>query len=154
MSLDGNRLSDMPLPMNARREIPKREWLAVTFPAACSVILVVAAFASAAGRRYGSIVVLSCFAAGVALPLSYTLVLIRDRRLYLRDRAEIERKRDRLGAGRAIGWIVAAGFLAVGVGMGGLSEVALLATLGGLAFGLWPGLLANFLRLRREHHWQ
>jgi hypothetical protein len=72
--------------------------------------------------------------------------------MYLRDTADIERNRDRIGAGRAIGWILGAGFLAAGVGLGGLSKVVLLATLAGLAFGLWPGLLANFLRLRREHH--
>lgn len=136
------------------KRIPTREWLAVVFPAACSVILLVAAFASAAGQRHGSVVVLSCFAAGAAVPLSYTVVLIRERRLFLRNAADVERARDRVGAARAIGWILGAGLLVAGVGLGGLSKVVLLATLAGLVFGLWPGSLANFLRLRREHHWR
>jgi hypothetical protein len=87
------------------------------------------------------------------LPLSSGVVLLRERKLYLRNAREIEANRNRIGAGRAVGWILGFGFLAAGVGVGGLSEVVLLATLAGVSFGLWPGLLANFLRLRREHHW-
>jgi hypothetical protein len=138
--------------MEQRNKIPSREWLAIGFPPACAAILLVAAFANAAGRHYGWIVVLSCFAAGAMLPLSYTLVLLRERTLYLADPAAIERNRERVGLSRAV-WILGGSFLAAGVVLGGISNVVFMATLGGLAFGFWPGLLANFFRLRREHYW-
>jgi hypothetical protein len=83
----------------------------------------------------------------------YTLVLLREQRLFLRDKPAIERNRDRIAAGRPIGWLLGAGLVAAGVALGGFSKVVLLAVLAGVAFGFWPGLLANFLRLRREHHW-
>ena len=134
-------------------KIPRQEWLAVVFPPACSVILLVAALTSSAGRRYGWIAVLTCFLAGAALPLTYTLVLFRERRLYLRDEPEIEDSRDRIAAGRYAGWLLGGSLVVAGVAIGGLSKAVLLATLAGLTFGLWPGLLANFLRLRREHRW-
>ena len=123
------------------------------FPAACSVILLVAAFTNAAGRPYGWIVVLTCFVAGAAFPLTYTVILFRERRLYLREKAGIEENRDRVGVDRLIGWALGVCLLAVGVGLGGVSKAVLLAVVAGVAFGLWPGLLANFLRLRRENHW-
>jgi hypothetical protein len=136
-----------------KSKVPTEEWLAVAFPAACAAILLVAALTNAAGRRHGWIVVLTCFVAGAAFPLTYTLVLLREQRLFLRDKPGIEKSRDRIAAGRPIGWLLGACLVAAGVALGGLSKVIVLAVLAGLAFGFWPGLLANFLRLRREHHW-
>jgi hypothetical protein len=130
--------------VDQRRKIPNREWLGVVFPAACSVILLVAAITSAAGRQYGWIVVLSCFAAGAAFPLSYTLVLVGERRLYLGDTADIENNRKRIGTCRAIGWILGACFVAAGVGLGGVSKAAFLARLGGPAFRFWPAVACEF----------
>jgi hypothetical protein len=117
------------------------------------VILLVAALSNAVGRHHGWIVVLTCFVAGAAFPLTYTIVLLREQRLYLRDKPAIEKNRDRIAAGRTLGWLLGSCLVAAGVALGGVSKVVLLAVLAGLAFGFWPGLLANFLRLRREHHW-
>lgn len=117
--------------MERRSKIPNREWLGVVFPAAYALILLGAAFTNAAGRLHGWIVVLTCFVAGATLPLSYSVVLLRERRLYLRSEADIERNGERIAAGRTVGWLLGACFLAAGVSLGGLSRVVLLAALAG-----------------------
>ena len=139
--------------MKPKSKIPRREYLAAVFPLACSVILLTAALSNAAGRHHGWAVVLICFAAGAAFPLSYSLKLYRERRLFLGEKRAIERNRARIAVGQPIGWLLGLFLVAAGVGLGGVSRAGLLAALAGLAFGFWPGLLANFVRLRREHHW-
>ena len=87
--------------------------------------------------------------AGFAVGLAYTVWLHREGRLFLRDADPIARSRTRIE-----GWSVPLGYIVAGVlivlvtvGTTRLRAVAV-ALLGGLLLGLWPGLFANYLRLR------
>jgi hypothetical protein len=89
--------------------------------------------------------------AGALPPLVYTLVLAREGRLFLRAESEIVRSRSQIRAvGIPLGWALAAVTLLAATMLEGSASVILSAMLGGAALGFWPGLLANFLRLRRE----
>jgi hypothetical protein len=93
--------------------------------------------------------------AGAVPMLAYTFRLAREGKLFLRDRAAIERNRTRIATVSVpLGWALAAVFLFFSVALGGPAHVALLALVGGAALGLSPGIAANFIRLRREHWWR
>ncbi|HYZ78357.1 MAG TPA: hypothetical protein VE596_13385 [Gaiellaceae bacterium] len=89
--------------------------------------------------------------AGVPAPAHLHSRLARENRLFLRDSAAIARNRDRIGRfGIWLGWILGVVFVAAAVSFGGVSRIVFLCVLAGAGLGFWPGLVANFLRLRRE----
>ena len=105
----------------------------------------------AASERHGRLAFGAALVAGLLPPLAYTVVLARENRLFLRDSAAIARSRDRIGRfGISAGWILGVVFVAAAVSFGGLSRVVFFCVLAGASLGFWPGLVANFLRLRRE----
>lgn len=104
----------------------------------------------AESTNYGWVVFVVAFAAGICGPLVATVVLARRGRLFLKNEADVERNRGsifRLGsrAGYALG-----GALVLAVALGGPALIVALAFGSGALLGFWPGLLANYLRLRRE----
>ena len=105
----------------------------------------------AASKRHRWIAFAAALVAGLLPPLAYTVVLAREDRLFFRDSAAIARNRDRIGRfGISSGWILGVVFVAAAAGFGGVSKVLVFCVLAGASLGFWPGLLANFLRLRRE----
>ena len=119
---------------------PLKEWGALAFVLACAGVLLARAATSASPTT-----VAVGAAGGTLLPLAYTLKLRREGRLYLGSDADIERQRERIDrVSVPIGWLLGLGLVA-SAGVEGV-----LAAVGGIALGFFPGLLANFLRLRRE----
>jgi hypothetical protein len=129
---------------------PRREWLGVLFPPACAAVLLGEGAFRAASASHGWLVFGIAFVAGAAPPVIYTVVLLREGRLILRDADAIERNRAKLRVGVPLGWLLGATLVVVLLAAGGSAGVVFVTVLGGIALGLWPGLLANFLRLRRE----
>ena len=125
---------------------PLKEWGTVAFVLVGAAVLIgSAAFACDTAREwlaFGTAVV------GAALiPLVYTLKLHHEGRLYLRNEAEIEANRSRIQrVSIPLGWTLAAVLLLISF----VFSTAVYAVMGGLLLGLFPGILANFLRLRRE----
>ena len=80
----------------------------------------------------------------------YTLYLGRRGRLFLRDGAAIAKNRAAIARVRSF-WPVLAGgaVLVLGVATGSLAAV-LFGVSGGALLGFWPGLVADFQRLRQE----
>jgi len=129
--------------------MPAREWLAVLLPLVFGLILLGAGAAAAADADTWTIYVLAAII-GVAVPLGYTLHLVRERRLFLSSANAIARSRSRSTSLIAVGWLIgAAALIASGV-LGRSARSGFYAALGGAAIGFWPGLLANFIRLWRE----
>ena len=87
---------------------------------------------------------------GAALPLAYTLQLAREHRLFLRGDAAVARRRSRIASLMPIGWLLGAIALVLLVVTSDSGKTVVYAALGGASLGLWPGLLANFIRLWRE----
>ena len=131
------------------RSVPPREWLAVLAPVLFGAILLVAGAASAADADAWLVYLLAA-SIGAALPLAYTLQLAREHRLFLRRDAAVVRSRSRLASVMPIGWLLGAVALVLLAAVGGSGRTVLYAALGGVSVGLWPGLLANFIRLWRE----
>ncbi len=132
-------------------KVPAREWLAVVLPPAFALIVLSAAGLYASSTAHGWLAFGCAVAGGLVPPLVYTVVLAKEGRLFLRDTEEIQRSRARITAvAIPAGWALGAALTVVAVLFGGLSKVTLLAVLGGAMLGFWPGLLANFMRLRRE----
>jgi hypothetical protein len=132
-------------------ETPRRDWLAVLLPPGAAVILVTVAAVEAASTHYGWLAFGTALLAGLVVPLAYTLLLAREGRLFLREPRSIGRSRYRIARhGVPIGWVFAGLLLPFALAFGGIVMIVILAALGGAALGFWPGLLANFLRLRRE----
>ena len=105
----------------------------------------------AASERHGRVAFAAALVAGLLPPIAYTVALARENRLFLRDSAAIARNRDRIGRfGIWSGWILGVVFVAAAVSFGGVSRVVFFCVLAGASLGFWPGLVANFLRLRRE----
>jgi hypothetical protein len=129
---------------------PRREWLAVLFPPAAAAVLLSEGAFRAASADHGWLVFGIALIAGVAPPAVYTVVLLREGRLFLRDADDVERNRVRLRVGVPLGWLLGATLVVVLLATGGSAGIVFVTVLGGLALGLWPGLLANFVRLRRE----
>ena len=110
-----------------------------------------AAAVDAASERHRWLAFGAALVAGLLPPLAYTVVLARENRLFLRDSAAIARSRDRIGRlGISAGWILGVVFVAAALSFGGVSRIVFLCVLAGASLGFWPGLVANFLRLRRE----
>jgi hypothetical protein len=131
------------------RSIPSREWLAVSLPLLFGLILL-GAGAVAADDDGAWIPYTLAAIAGAAVPVAYTLELIREHRLFLRDSLTVARSRARMSVLILFGWLLGAGLLIVAAGISGSGKALFYALLGGVAIGLWPGLLANFIRLWRE----
>jgi hypothetical protein len=130
--------------------VPAREWLAVVLPPAFALIVLSAAGVDSS-RAHGWLAFGCAVAGGLVPPLVYTVVLAKEGRLFLRDMEEIRHSRARITAvAIPAGWALGAALTVVAVLFGGLSKVTLLAVLGGAMLGFWPGLLANFMRLRLE----
>ena len=90
------------------------------------------------------------FAAGICGPLVATVVLARRGRLFLNDEADVERNRGSVFRFGAKAGYVLGGALILAVALGGPALIVGLALGSGALLGFWPGLLANYLRLRRE----
>jgi hypothetical protein len=136
--------------MSARlRSVPSREWLAVLLPPLFGLILLVAG-AVATARADAWLAYAAAAVVGAALPLMYTLRLARENRLILRSDAAIARSRSRLAMLIPLGWLLGAAGLALLYAVSGAGRAVFYGALGGAAFGIWPGLLANFVRLWRE----
>jgi hypothetical protein len=134
-----------------RVKTPRREWLAVLFPPAAAAILIAEGARRAASASNGWFAFGTALVAGAVVPLAYTIVLAREGRLFLRGEDAIERSRLKIArVGIPVGWLLGVGLLAAALALGGLAALVFYAALGGLALGFWPGLVANFLRLRRE----
>jgi hypothetical protein len=89
--------------------------------------------------------------AGAGAFLAYTVKLAREGRLFLRGKREIEQSRERIDrVSVPLGWALGAALVLVGLLAGGTAYVVLLGVLGGTGLGIFPGVFANFLRLRRE----
>jgi hypothetical protein len=79
------------------------------------------------------------------VPLAYTLQLKREQRLFLGRDAPRTRSRFWF-----VGWLAGAAAIIVLGSVGNSGRAAVYAGLGGASLGIWPGLLANFVRLWRE----
>lgn len=131
------------------RSVPPREWLAVTLPVVFGITLLAAGAVSAAETDAWLVYALVA-TIGLALPLIYTLRLAREHRLSLRSDTAVARSHRRIGTLVLVGWLLGAAALVVLVSAGGSGTTVVYAALGGASIGLWPGLLANFIRLWRE----
>jgi hypothetical protein len=122
----------------------------VALPIVFAGVLLVSVGSDASGVDHGWLIIVACFVAGAIAPIVYTLGLARRDRLLLRDEDEIACQRKRLVWLRPVGWALSAGLVLAILALHGAWHIAALALLAGLIFGFWPGLLANFVRLRRE----
>jgi hypothetical protein len=119
---------------------PLAEWGVLAFVLVCSGVLLGRAATQASART----LVLAA-AGGALLPLAYTVKLWREGRLFLRSAAAVERNRERIDRlSVPLGWIVGFGLIAFA------GTASVLAVVAGALLGFFPGLFANFLRLRRE----
>jgi hypothetical protein len=119
---------------------PLQEWGAPAFVLVCAGVLL-----ERAATQVSLTTVLLGAAGGALLPLALTVKYWREGRLFLRSEAEVERNRERIDrVSIPLGWILGFGL----IGFAGTASV--LAVVAGLLLGLFPGLFANFLRLRRE----
>lgn len=130
---------------------PPREWLGLTLPLAFAGVLLALAATEAGSAPGGWFVLVIAVAVGLTAPLVYTLVLARRNLLFLRDPAAVARNRERIARfGVPAGWALAVTLFAVGLAFDEVRAI-LFAGLAGFLLGFWPGLLANFMRLRREN---
>jgi hypothetical protein len=134
----------------ARAGTPIRETLVIGLMPLLGLFLAGIAAREADGTDYGWAAFVVAFTAGIFGPLVATVVLARRDRLFLRGEAEVERNRGRIFRfGTRAGYVLGA-TLVLALAIGGLALVVGLAFGGGALLGFWPGLLANYLRLRRE----
>ena len=87
--------------------------------------------------------------AGAAVPLAYTLRLMHERRLFLRDNVAA-RRRVRASTLIPLGCLLGVGLLVVSAALGQSAKIVFYAVVGRATIGFSPGLLANFIRLWRE----
>jgi hypothetical protein len=130
---------------------PLREWLAVLFlPVAGGVVLaalvveIVRADPPRTALWFAFAVGLG---GGLTAGLAYTLRLALRRRLFIRDEAAVAANRARI---TTIGIPLGIAITLAAALVSGAAQIAVLAALTGAGLGLEPGLVANFLRLRRE----
>jgi hypothetical protein len=134
-------------------KIPRREWLAVVLPLLFPLIVLASVAGAARSRPHGVLVLGCCVAAGSAVSLVCTVVLLREGRLFLSSGREIAESKRRIARNQSFGWVLGVTLVAGTAILGGFPRAVLLSAFAGLTLGLWPGLLANFIRLRREGHW-
>jgi O-antigen/teichoic acid export membrane protein len=132
----------------SRKRLPDRkvlgapigEWGVLAFVLVCAGVLL----GRAATQTAATTLVLAA-AGGALLPLAYTVKLWREGRLFLRSAKDIARNRKRIDrVSIPLGWLLGFGLIAFA------GNPSVLAVVGGALLGLFPGLFANFLRLRRE----
>jgi hypothetical protein len=122
----------------------------VLFPPATAAILLADGARKAATTPHGWLVFGTALVAGATPPLVYTAALAREGRLFVRD-GDARRSRTKVTrVAIPAGWLLGVGLVVASSALGGASALVLETTLGGIALGFWPGLLANFLRLRRD----
>jgi hypothetical protein len=128
--------------------VPRRDVLALLFPLVVGAVLLIAGAQEARNAdAWDAYVVVA--SAAFTVPLAYTLFLARRGRLFLRDPQAIESNRAAIVRARPVGFIVGAlAVAAIGIAAGSIATV-LYAAFGGAALGIWPGIAANFWRLRR-----
>jgi uncharacterized oligopeptide transporter (OPT) family protein len=127
-----------------------RDTLVIALMPVLALFMVAIAALEASATTHGWAVFLAALGAGIVLPLVATVVLARQGGLFLRDERAINRSRDSISRfGIPAGWLLGAGLIA-GFAIGGLPLVVGVAAAGGALLGLWPGIFANYLRLRRE----
>ena len=113
--------------------------------------MVIVGAVNARTAEHGWLALAASTAAGAVPPLIYTGVLVREGRLFLRDPDEIAENRARIQRiGIPLGSLLALFVVVASAVFGPGADVVIPAALGGAALGLSPGLVANFLRLRRE----
>jgi hypothetical protein len=89
----------------------------------------------------------SGFVAGVV----YTLALVRRNELFITDQESISRNKRWISEiAKPVGYVIAVALLFAFTFLPEAVRSVLLASVSGALLGLWPGLLANNLRLRRE----
>jgi hypothetical protein len=132
------------------RRTPVRDTLVVVLVPVLALFIVGIAAVEASATTHGWPVFVIALATGIVPPAVASVLLARQGCLFLRNQAAIERSRDSISRfGIPAGWLLGGALLA-GFTFGGLFLVAGGAAAGGALLGFWPGLLANFLRLRRE----
>jgi hypothetical protein len=139
--------------MTQATKVPRREWLAVLLPIVFPLILLGSVAGIASSRHHGVLVAVGCLLGGAAISLVYSAVLLHEGRLFLNSRRDVDRNKRRIAGNQTIGWILGVGFVGGEAFLSGVSRLVLVSIFAGLIFGIWPGLLANFIRLRRERHW-
>jgi hypothetical protein len=137
---------------NKMRSVPARKWLAVLLPGVFGSILLIAGAVAAADADAWLTYALAAVI-GATLPLLYTLQLAREHRLFLGKSSAVASRRRRVARLMPVGWLLGAVALVVLIAVGDSGKTVLYGVLGGAAFGIWPGLVANFIRLWREE-WQ
>ncbi len=131
--------------------IPIREVLGLVATLLLAFGLLAIAANEAGSTAHGWVVFVVASTASILVALTYTAILIRQKRFVLRDKDAIEQNRKRIaGVGVPVGYAILAAIFFVGWIIGDLGGVLIPSILGGMVLGLWPGMLANFLRLRRE----
>jgi hypothetical protein len=132
--------------------VPAREWLAVAFPPTCAGILLAASLAAVFDKPPRTwLAVLAAFTAAFVSSGLYTVWLARRGRLFLRDEAAISENRAKIeGVGIPLGWALGGIALVAAFVLGDAGAAIVMSALAGFLLGFWPGLVANFLRLRRE----
>jgi hypothetical protein len=131
--------------------MPRREWVAVVFPPVTAAILVLAGAADAGSTDRGWLSSRSHWRPGWFLRLStrFTWPPAVSCSSEIRTRSEANRDRvQRIAI--PLGWLLAGGLFVASLAIGGLSRLVIATALGGALIGFYPGLLANFLRLRKE----
>lgn len=134
------------------RSVPAREWLAVALPGVFGFTLLIAGAVAAADANEWLAYALAA-GIGATLPLLYTFQLAREHRLFLGKGSTLASSRRRVARLMPVGWLLGAAALVVLIAVGDSGKTILYGVLGGAALGIWPGLLANFIRLWREE-WQ
>jgi hypothetical protein len=134
----------------ARARTPLRETLVIGLMPLLGLFLAGIAAREAEETSHGWLVFVVASAAGICGPLAATVVLARRGRLFLSDEADVERNRGSVFRfGTKAGYVLG-GVLVLAVALGGPALIVGLALGSGALLGFWPGLLANYLRLRRE----
>src|SRR4051794_11294051 len=132
--------------------VPPKEWLVVVFPPFVGVVLVLAGSskARAADAWPWFVVVL---AVSLIAAVGYCVYLGSQGRLFLRGRLEIEENKAKIGRAKTAGFAMLPVVLVIGVVSGSI-EAVLLAAGAGVILGMYPALMMNFIRLRREDYWR
>ncbi len=129
---------------------PPREWLAVFFLPVVGAILILQGQSEARSSEDGWLAFGTALLVGVLVAIVPIVALARQGLLFIRDPETKERNRAAVGRlVKRFGWLVP-GFLVVAFFVFDGLAVVLPTMLGGFALGYAPGVVVNFLRLRRE----